>query len=236
MSEGKHYTAIVLAAGSGRRMNSKVPKQFIKLHGYPMLYYSLKAFEQSAVDDIVLVTGADDVEYCRKEIIDAYDIQKIRAVVAGGAERCFSVYEGLKAAKGADYVLIHDGARPMLDQETIACSIKEVQREKACVVGTPVKDTIKVVSSEGYAIHTPERSTLWSVQTPQSFSYALLMSAYARLEERLQDQKDAIPMTDDAMLVEQMTGHKVKMIPGKYENIKVTTPGDLQIAEAFLRN
>ena len=234
--EKKHYTAIVLAAGSGRRMNSKIPKQFLKLNGYPMLCYSLKAFELSPVDDIILVTGAEDVEYCQKEIVQAYGIKKVKAVVAGGAERYLSVYEGLKASQGADYVLIHDGARPMLDQETILSSMEAVQKEDACVVGTPVKDTIKVVSQEGYAKHTPDRSTLWAVQTPQSFSCSLLMSAYARLETLTKEQKRALSITDDAMLVEQMTGHKVKLIQGKYENIKVTTPGDLRIAEAFLLN
>lgn len=234
--EKKHYTAIVLAAGSGRRMNSKIPKQFLKLNGYPMLYYSLKAFELSPVDDIILVTGAEDVEYCQKEIVQAYGIKKVKAVVAGGAERYLSVYEGLKASQGADYVLIHDGARPMLDQETILSSMEAVQKEDACVVGTPVKDTIKVVSQEGYVKHTPDRSTLWAVQTPQSFSCSLLMSAYARMETLMKEQKRALSITDDAMLVEQMTGHKVKLIQGKYENIKVTTPGDLRIAEAFLLN
>ena len=115
MENRKRYTAIVLAAGSGRRMQSDTPKQFMELCGHPLVYYSLYAFEKSPVDDIILVTGKDDVSYCRKEIVEACDFRKVRAVIPGGKERYLSVYEGLKAAAGTDYVLIHDGARPMID-------------------------------------------------------------------------------------------------------------------------
>ena len=108
MENRKRYTAIVLAAGSGRRMQSDTPKQFMELCGHPLVYYSLYAFEKSPVDDIILVTGKDDVSYCRKEIVEACDFRKVRAVIPGGKERYLSVYEGLKAAAGTDYVLIHD--------------------------------------------------------------------------------------------------------------------------------
>ena len=203
MENRKRYTAIVLAAGSGRRMQSDTPKQFMELCGHPLVYYSLYAFEKSPVDDIILVTGKDDVSYCRKEIVEACDFRKVRAVIPGGKERYLSVYEGLKAAAGTDYVLIHD-----------------------------VKDTIKVGNAKHYAVDTPDRSCLWAVQTPQSFSYELLMEAYG---EMWQAAESGERITDDAMIVERFTGHKVKLVQGKYENIKVTTPEDLLIAEVFLK-
>lgn len=235
MEEKKHYTAIVLAAGMGTRMKSDVPKQFMQLCGHPLVYYSLLAFEKSAVDDIVLVTGESERSYCQKEIVDRYGLAKVRSIVSGGSERYLSVYEGLKAAEGADYVLIHDGARPLVGEKEIADSMESVAREKACVIGTLVKDTIKVADEQEYAQATPQRSRLWAVQTPQSFSYDLLMHAYKEMFAQQEGESASVPITDDAMLVEQFTGHKVRLIHGRYENIKVTTPGDLQIAELFLK-
>ena len=232
MKKKKRYTAIVLAAGNGRRMQSDTPKQFMELCGHPLVYYSLYAFEKSPVDEVILVTGKDDVSYCKKEIIDGYGFQKVRAVIPGGKERYLSVYEGLKAAAGTDYVLIHDGARPLIDETEIQLSMRMVTLEDACVVGVPVKDTIKVGNLENYAVDTPDRSSLWAVQTPQSFSYELLMEAY----DKMWREKDSgAVITDDAMIVERFTGHKVKLVQGKYENIKVTTPEDLLIAEVFLK-
>lgn len=232
MENRKRYTAIVLAAGSGRRMQSDTPKQFMELCGHSLVYYSLYAFEKSPVDDIILVTGKDDVSYCRKEIVEACDFRKVRAVIPGGKERYLSVYEGLKAAAGTDYVLIHDGARPMIDETEIRLSMRAVEEEHACVIGVPVKDTIKVGNAKHYAVDTPDRSCLWAVQTPQSFSYELLMEAYG---EMWQAAESGERITDDAMIVERFTGHKVKLVQGKYENIKVTTPEDLLIAEVFLK-
>ena len=153
-------------------------------------------------------------------------------MIPGGKERYLSVYEGLKAAAGTDYVLIHDGARPMIDEMEIRLSMRAVEEEHACVIGVPVKDTIKVGNAKHYAVDTPDRSCLWAVQTPQSFSYELLMEAYG---EMWQAAESGERITDDAMIVERFTGHKVKLIQGKYENIKVTTPEDLLIAEVFLK-
>ena len=141
-------TAIVLAAGSGKRMNSKVHKQYLLMNGKPVLYYSLKAFEESNVDKIVLVVGAGEIEYCKKEIVERYGFVKVCAIVEGGKERYHSVYEGLKAAGETDYVLIHDGARPFLTQDIIERTITMVAQCKACVVGMPVKDTIKIVDKD----------------------------------------------------------------------------------------
>lgn len=216
-------------------MHSETPKQYMDLCGYPVLYYSLKAFEESAVDEIVLVTGARNIDFCRRDIVEKYGFSKVKAVVAGGSERYLSVYEGLKAASGADYVLIHDGARPLIDGDSICRSMETVAREKACVVAVPVKDTIKVADGEGFTDSTPDRSRLWAVQTPQSFSEELLKQAYQKMFIAEAKGTGLPVMTDDAMLVEKMTGHKVKIIDGTYRNIKITTLEDLLIAKAFLQ-
>lgn len=224
------YTAIVLAAGSGKRMNTIVHKQYLLLDGKPILYYSLKAFEDSRVSEIVLVTGDGEEEYCQKEIIQKYGLQKVCHVVKGGKERYHSVYEGLKAVRKTDYVLIHDGARPFIDKDIIERSIETVEKYQACVVGMPAKDTIKIVDELGFAAGTPDRERVWQVQTPQTFSYSLIMQAYEKLMACNKRQ-----VTDDAMVLEQMTDQTVKLIEGSYRNIKITTPEDLLVAETYLK-
>lgn len=223
------YAAIVLAAGAGIRMKSSVRKQYMELSGKPVLYYSLKVFEESLVSQIVLVVGAGEIEYCRREIIEKYGFTKVSAVVEGGKERYHSVFEGLKAVKNADYVLIHDGARPFVDKDMIFRSIKAAERYDACVVGMPVKDTIKIVDHGGFVEATPDRSCLWQIQTPQTFSYPLIFQAYQKVIDA-----GKCTVTDDAMVLEYATGHKVKVIEGSYSNIKITTPEDMMVAKAFL--
>jgi 2-C-methyl-D-erythritol 4-phosphate cytidylyltransferase len=226
--------AVVLSAGTGSRMKSDIPKQYLPLNGKPVIYYSLKAFEESAVDEIVLVAGAQDIDFCRTEIVEKYGFQKITRIVPGGKERYDSVFEGIRILQETDYVLIHDGARPMLTGDIISRSIACAQKEKACVVGMPVKDTIKVIDANNYASVTPDRRSLWLVQTPQTFALSLLLQAYEELHRRQDAGEVVLPVTDDAMLVEQMTGAKVKLIEGSYQNIKITTPEDLDVAELFL--
>ncbi len=225
------YTAIVLAGGSGKRMNSKVHKQYLLLDEKPVLYYSLKAFEDSEVDNIVLVVGAGEISYCREEIVEKYGITKVSAIVEGGKERYHSVYEGLKAAGKTDYVLIHDGARPFVNDAIIKRTIEAVEQYEACVVGMPVKDTVKIADTDLFAKETPERKNVWIIQTPQAFSCDLIRNAYAQMLA----QEDTT-ITDDAMVLERMTNRKVKLIEGSYRNIKITTPEDLLVAEAYLRN
>ena len=229
--EKQKYAAIVLAAGSGKRMNSQVHKQYLIIQDRPVLYYSLKEFEDSAVDEIVLVVGKGEVEFCRREIVDKYGISKVKAIVEGGKERYHSVFEGLKQTSDADYVLIHDGARPFVNQDIIRRCMQEVQKYQACVVGMPVKDTIKIADEEGYAKQTPDRKNVWMIQTPQTFSYALIYEAY---EEMLKTEDTAI--TDDAMVLERIKGKKSKLIEGSYRNIKITTPEDLLIANVYLQH
>lgn len=220
--------AIILAAGQGRRMNSTIQKQYLLLEEKPILYYSLCAFEKSAVDEIVLVTGAKEIVYCRKEIVQLYGFQKVSCIIEGGRERCHSVYQGLKAlSDDTEYVLIHDGARPFVTEQIITDTIAAVKEYKACVVGMPVKDTIKLTDNDQYAIQTPDRQKVWAVQTPQAFSYEIVWKAYSMLMEH------EIPVTDDAMVVETYLEYPVKLIKGSYKNIKITTPEDLLIAEAF---
>ena len=223
-------TAIVLAAGQGKRMGTKVQKQYLEIKGKPVLYYSLKVFEQSElIDEIILVVGENQREYCEKEIVSKYEISKVTKIVQGGAERYHSVWSGLQEID-AGYVFIHDGARPFLNEEILHRVYDEVLFHKACVVGMPVKDTIKIADAEGYADMTPDRSMLWQIQTPQVFETSLIKEAYKKLM-----QSDTIKVTDDAMVVEQKLGGKVKLVFGSYENIKITTPEDLEIAEIFLK-
>ena len=228
----KKCTAIVLAAGQGKRMGTKVQKQYLEIDGKPVLYYSLYIFEQSPIiDEIILVVGENQEEYCQNEIISKYGIRKVKKIVQGGAERYHSVWNGLQEVEGEGYVFIHDGARPFINEEILNRAYKDVENCKACVVGMPVKDTIKLANREGYVDETPERSLVWMIQTPQVFENSLVKKAYALLMEQ-----ENIQVTDDAMVVEQMLGHKVKLSRGSYENIKITTPEDLDIAEIFVKN
>lgn len=220
-------TAIVLAAGSGRRMGGDCKKQYLLLDGRPILYYALQTFEESNVDEIILVTG--EKEYCRREIIEKYHMKKVKKIIPGGMERYNSVYNGLLEAEDSAYVLIHDGARPLVTADIVERSIAAVKECQACVVGMPVKDTIKIADVDGYSAQTPDRNSLWMVQTPQSFSYPLILSAYQKV---LADRPGGI--TDDAMVVEYTDSVRVKLIPGSYENIKITTPEDLDIAHILL--
>lgn len=234
MSSINNFAAVVLSAGTGSRMKSDIPKQYMDLAGKPVIYYSLKAFEDAGFSSVVLVCGKDDVEYCQKEIIDKYNIKTVTAVVPGGKERYHSVYEGLQAIEQADYVFIHDGARPMIDQDTISRLKEAVIKEDAAVAGMPVKDTIKIVDAEAYVSDTPERQYVWQVQTPQCFAFSLIYEAYKNI---IQDEEEGwtIPkITDDAMVLEYATDHEVKMIEADYRNIKITTPEDLVIAKLFL--
>jgi len=224
-------TAIVLAAGQGKRMGTKVQKQYLEIDGKPVLYYSLRAFEDSPIiDDIVLVVGEGQKEYCEKEILAKYGFGKVKKIVPGGAERYHSVWNGLKEISDEGYVFIHDGARPFINEEILNRVYKDVKECKACVVGMPVKDTIKLADAEGFVDQTPERSLVWMIQTPQVFETSLVKKAYGLLMEQ-----ENIQVTDDAMVVEQMLGYKVKLVRGSYENIKITTPEDLEIASIFVR-
>jgi len=230
-------TAIVLAGGSGRRMNSAVKKQFLEIKDKPLLYYSLKAFEDSFIDEVILVASEEDKEYCKKEIIEKYGFQKVKEIVPGGKERYHSVANGVMASDVCDYIFIHDGARPFVSQDMLDRLLEEVQHSGACVAGMPVKDTIKIADADGFIETTPRRDLVWMIQTPQVFTYELIYKAYnLLLKEETSLVEKGISITDDAMVVETLLGEKVKLVEGSYKNIKITTPEDISVAEGFLQD
>lgn len=261
----KRCTAVVLAAGSGRRMHAATAKQFMELAGRPLVWYSLQAVEHSEIiDDCILVTGVTDISFVRREIVEKYGFQKVTSVIAGGNERYASVCnamryiaEGRQPVPNEDgYVFIHDGARPFLTEEILRNTYKEAQRYGACVAAVPSKDTIKIADEEGFAVSTPDRRLVWNIQTPQVFDTKLITAAYGELEKTLQrlsgqgtaggnvsaqgpgiqgKADQCFRVTDDASVVELFTDHKVKLAMGAYENIKITTPEDISTAEGFLK-
>lgn len=233
----EHTTAIVLAAGQGKRMQSKVHKQYLLLQDKPVLFYALKAFEDSFIDDIVLVVGKDEEEYCRKEIIDKYGFKKVRAIIEGGKERYHSVAYGIKAIQWeCNYIFIHDGARPFISREILNRVFEQVKKNKACVVGMPVKDTVKIADEAGFVESTPNRARVWQIQTPQVFEAEVISEAYSRLlTEEMRLLSEGVTVTDDAMVVEYFMKLPVKLVEGSYQNIKITTPEDLEIARSFLQ-
>ena len=231
--------AILLAAGRGKRMNSNTAKQYLLLRDKPVLYYSLKAFQESRIDHIILVTGAGECDYVRREIVEQYGFTKVSCIVEGGKERYHSVYNGLLAAaeyaEKETYAFIHDGARPFITDDIIEKAYACVTKEHACVVGMPVKDTVKIADEEGYAANTPKRSLVWMMQTPQVFELSLITAAYSELIKREEElANEGVQVTDDACVVELFSDHRVKLVEGSYENIKITTPEDLVVAERFL--
>lgn len=217
------HIAIVMAAGSGSRMGTDIPKQYLTVKGRPVLYFSLKAFEDSFFDEIVLVTRKDDVDYCKEEIINKFDLKKVKHIVPGGAERFESVYEGLKAcgASGEDYVYIHDGARPLISKDVLERTKKDVETYGATVVAVASKDTVKIVDEDGFVVSTPDRRTLRKVQTPQAFKYSIIKEAFEKMfAEGIGN------ITDDGMVVERYSSVKVHLTEGDYSNIKITTIED----------
>lgn len=240
----KRCTAIVLAAGSGKRMNSATAKQFMMLQDKPLIWYALHAVEVSEIiDDCVLVTGEADIPYVKEEIVEKYGFSKVNAVVAGGSERWESVANAVQAiAEGVlktpntdGYLFIHDGARPFLNEEIIANTYADVQEFHACVAAVPSKDTVKLSDDNGCAASTPDRRRVWLIQTPQVFDTELITAAYAKLQAEARSVgKERIAVTDDASVVELYTDRPVKLTESSYRNIKITTPEDIHIAELFL--
>ncbi len=228
--------AVVLAAGKGSRMNSDIAKQYMLINGKPLIYYSLKAFQESFVDEIVLVVAPGDVDYVRKEIVRKYDFDKVSDIVEGGRERYHSVNNGLQAIRHSEYVMIHDGARPFVDSKIINDAMENVLIYRAAVIGMPVKDTIKKVSEKGIVVDTPDRDYLWTIQTPQAFELSAIKMAYHfLLSEESKFGKPKYNITDDAMVMERYGNIPVKMVKGNYCNIKITTPSDVVIAETMLK-
>jgi 2-C-methyl-D-erythritol 4-phosphate cytidylyltransferase len=224
---GKNY-AIIVAAGRGKRMGGNINKQFLEVKGKPILYYSLNVFSNSClIDGIVIVCAESEIEYCKHEIVEKYRISKVTKIVAGGKERQDSVYNGLKAIGDCEIVLIHDGARPFVTMKIIEDGIKYANHYGACTCGVIPKDTIKVKREDGFSKETLNRNKLFSVQTPQCFKYNIISECHRQLLD------DCISVTDDTAVVERC-GHRVYLYEGNYDNIKITTPEDLYIAEKIV--
>jgi 2-C-methyl-D-erythritol 4-phosphate cytidylyltransferase len=221
-------SAIIVAAGSGKRMGSRTKKQFLLLDGKEVLAHTVDQFEHHAkIQEIVLVTGADNLEDV-KAMVKTYGWKKVTSIIAGGKERQDSVKCGLKAlSEKTDIVLIHDGVRPFVKQDMIERSIDGAQKYGGCVLGVAAKDTIKICAENGMVLETPRRSTLWHIQTPQAFRKELIVGAYDKAKS------EGFLGTDDASVAE-FAGVKIKVIPGNYQNIKITTKEDLWVATCFL--
>ncbi|HNR03705.1 MAG TPA: 2-C-methyl-D-erythritol 4-phosphate cytidylyltransferase [Bacillota bacterium] len=223
-------TAIVLAAGKGTRMNAGMNKQFMLINDKPLLAQTLAAFQScSAIDSIILVAGREELKTCKEQILDVYGFDKVDKLVSGGSERQQSVYNGiLELEDDCSIVVIHDGARPILPEGIIEKCIDGAKIYGAVSAGMPAKETIKILNEEGFVQYTPERGKVWVTQTPQAFKRDIIEKAHKMANIK------GISGTDDAFLVECM-GIKVKMLEGSYENIKITTPEDIILAEAIMR-
>lgn len=219
--------AIIVCGGKGKRMGTDLPKQFLKLNNKPIIAHTIEKFQNcNIIDEIVVVINKDYEKYF-KEIISKYNFNKISNIVFGGKERFNSVYNGLISIKNENsIVVIHDGVRPFIKLKYIENIIEETKKNKACILGIGVKDTIKICENNT-VLKTIRRENLFIIQTPQAFNYKLIKKAYEKALE------EGFFGTDDSVLIENM-GEKVKVIAGDYENIKITTPEDLKIGEALL--
>jgi 2-C-methyl-D-erythritol 4-phosphate cytidylyltransferase len=214
----------------GKRMGKAVAKQFLPLGDMPMLAHTLLAFQRSSeIDEIIPILSEEDMETCLKDVIEAFHITKVRTLVVGGKERHDSVYNGLKKTdKDAAVILVHDGVRPFVTPDLIRACVEAARKGECVAVGVPLKDTVKEVDDNGIVRQTLERSRLWAIQTPQAFPAKILRKAYDASYKKKEYG------TDDATLVER-AGSKIRVIMGSYENIKITTPEDLILAEEILK-
>ncbi len=224
-------TALIPAAGMGKRMGAGMNKQYLLLCGKPILAHTLEVFEKAPfVDEVYLIVPEDEISYCRENVVERFGFSKVSKIVSGGSERQHSVLNGLRAIRspGAhdSVVVIHDGVRPFLSSSVLRDSIEAARLHDGALVAVPVKDTVKVVR-DGVVLETPPRNSLWLAQTPQAFRYGIIRDAHERAA------MDGWLGTDDSSLVERL-GKSVRIVAGEYGNFKITTPEDLILAEAFL--
>lgn len=223
--------ALIPAAGMGKRMGASINKQYLLLDNKPILAHTIELFQQAGfIDEIYPVVPSGEIEYCRIHVVERYALDKVKKIVAGGEERQNSVLNGLRAIDCADddVVLIHDGVRPFVPLHAVQRSIELALEFDGAVVAVPVKDTVKIVRN-ALVTATPARDSLWLAQTPQTFRYAAIRAAHELADS------DGFTGTDDASLLERI-GKKVHVVIGDYRNIKITTPEDLVLAEAFLNS
>jgi 2-C-methyl-D-erythritol 4-phosphate cytidylyltransferase len=223
--------ALIPAAGMGKRMGAGSNKQYLLLGGIPILAHTLRVFEDAPfIDGIYLVSPEQEIPFCQTEVVNRFRFTKVRSIVAGGAERQHSVLNGLNSIEEAgaeDLVLIHDGVRPFVPLDVVRQAAEAADQFGASVVAVPVKDTVKLVR-DGVIAETPPREQLWFAQTPQAFRFGLIRDAH------LKAQAEGFLGTDDASLMERQ-GTPVHVVMGEYRNIKITTPEDMALAEAFLK-
>jgi len=226
----RRVVAIIPAAGRGKRMGGEIPKTSLSLGGVPLLWHTLQKFEAcSRVDEVLPLVPPEELSFWTDEIARSSGFKKIQRVLAGGAERQDSVFLGLKAIAGnADWVVIHDGARPFVPPELIERALSETRRWKAVVAALPAGETIKEVSPEKEVLRSVDRGPLWIIQTPQAFAYNVIFGAHEKA------RAERFGGTDDASLVERL-GFPVRVIEGSRLNFKITTPEDLTLGEALLK-
>lgn len=222
-------SAIIVAAGQSRRMGGDTSKQFILIDGVPVIARTLKAFEiAERIREVVIAARQEDIPQMYALIQD-YEITKVKQIITGGETRQESVFRAIaQVDENADFLAIHDGARPLIRPQEIDLAVSAAVEHGAAALGVPVKDTVKQVDADGKIVDTPERSTLWAVQTPQVFSRALYLRAAEQAGEA------AAQLTDDCQLIER-TGAPVYLVRGAYANLKITTPEDVFAAEGILR-
>ena len=222
-------SVVIVSAGNGTRMQSETKKQFLPLNGMPVLAWTIQVFEaMPEIHEIILIVHETDIRYCQENIVAANRFRKISKVFSGGADRQSSVIHGVMAVdETTDIVVIHDGVRPFIDDVTIRTGIQVAAVFGASCIAVPVTETIKVVK-DGIVTGTVDRSTLWAAQTPQIFKKEILFSAIEAAE------KDGFKGTDDASLAERI-GAEVAIVPGSYDNIKITTAKDIEIAKGILQ-
>ena len=220
--------AVIVAAGSGTRMGSQIPKQFISVMGKPILAYTLEKFQNNChIDEIVVVTSEAYISFCGN-MVKEYGFDKVTAVVLGGATRQISVMNGIAQVSDCiDNVFIHDGARPLVSDSVISKCADTLLEVSACAVGVPMKDPIKYSDNGDYIDRTVDRSHLWQIQTPQCFRVKLISECHMKASD------EGFEATDDCMLMEHY-GEKVALVEGEYENIKITSPQDIYVMEGLL--
>lgn len=223
--------ALIPAAGMGKRMGAAINKQYLLLDGRPILAHTLQLFQDAEfIDEVYPIVPADEIDFCRREVVERYGLYKVKRIITGGAERQNSVLNGVRALDDCDMndiVVIHDGVRPFAPPAIIRRSVEMAMEYDSALVAVPAKDTVKIIN-DGFAVETPPRETIWLAQTPQTFRYGVIRSAH-----ELADAEGFLG-TDDASLLERL-GDRVHVVIGDYRNIKITTPEDMLLARAFLQ-
>ena len=227
----ERVVAVIPAAGLGIRMEGSQAKQFLKIHGKPILALTLEKFQSCPdIHKVIAVVPSKQVDFCREEVVEKYKLTKVVKIIAGGRRRQESVRLGIKASEGLhDIVLIHDGVRPFIEPALISRVIAASRKHRAVITAIPARDTVKEVDETGLVVKTYDRNWIWLVQTPQVFRFKDILKAHERaLEEGWEEG------TDDAFLMEKM-GIPVKVVEGSEHNIKITTPLDLELAKFLLK-